>query len=83
MLMNSMVLLLQFEMEGRTDAVLRILGLVPTPPNVPLLRALWSLLDGIWGVLKGSCAGQSNHFEKVCSSMCVAIQTPSTGIRLG
>ena len=23
-------------------------------PNVPLLRALWSLLDGIWGVLKGS-----------------------------
>ena len=27
---------------------------IPTPPNVPLLRALWSLLDGIWGVLKGS-----------------------------
>ena len=26
----------------------------PTPPNVPLLRALWSLLDGIWGPLKGS-----------------------------
>ena len=26
----------------------------PAPPNVPLLRALWSLLDGIWGVLKGS-----------------------------
>ena len=26
----------------------------PTPPNVPLLRALWSLLDGIWGLLKGS-----------------------------
>ena len=24
------------------------------PINVPLLRALWSLLDGIWGVLKGS-----------------------------
>ena len=24
------------------------------PPNVPLLRAFWSLLDGIWGVLKGS-----------------------------
>ena len=23
-------------------------------PNVPLLRALWSLLDGIWGVLHGS-----------------------------
>ena len=23
-------------------------------PNVPLLRALWSLLDGIWGLLKGS-----------------------------
>ena len=27
---------------------------VPAPPNVPLLRALWSLLDGMWGVLKGS-----------------------------
>ena len=24
------------------------------PLNVPLLRALWSLLDGIWGSLKGS-----------------------------
>ena len=27
---------------------------IPRPPNVPLLRALWSLLDGIWGLLKGS-----------------------------
>ena len=27
---------------------------IPRPPNVPLLRALWSLLNGIWGVLKGS-----------------------------
>ena len=27
---------------------------IPRPPNVPLLRALWSLLDGIWGSLKGS-----------------------------
>ena len=27
---------------------------MPRPPNVPLLRALWSLLDGIWGILKGS-----------------------------
>ena len=26
----------------------------PTPPNVPLLRPLWSLLDGIGGSLKGS-----------------------------
>ena len=26
----------------------------PTPANVPLLRAFWSLLDGIWGSLKGS-----------------------------
>ena len=26
----------------------------PRPPNVPLLRAIWSLLDGIWGLLKGS-----------------------------
>ena len=29
-------------------------GYVPRPSNVPLLRALWSLLDGIWGLLKGS-----------------------------
>ena len=34
------------EASGRED--------VPRPPNVPLLRALWSLVDGIWGVLKGS-----------------------------
>ena len=27
---------------------------LPGPPNVPLLGALWSLLDGIWGLLKGS-----------------------------
>ena len=26
----------------------------PRPPNVPLLRTIWSLLDGIWGSLKGS-----------------------------
>ena len=26
----------------------------PGPPNVALLRALWSLLDCIWGLLKGS-----------------------------
>ena len=26
----------------------------PRPSNVPLLRALWYLLDGIWGLLKGS-----------------------------
>ena len=26
-------------------------------PNVPLLRALWSLLDGIWGLLKDSWGG--------------------------
>ena len=30
-------------------------GLVlPAPPNVCLLRALWSPLDGIWGVFEGS-----------------------------
>ena len=27
---------------------------IATPPNVPLLRALWSLLVGTWGILKGS-----------------------------
>ena len=29
-------------------------ALFPSAPNVPPLRALWSLLDGIWGVLKGT-----------------------------
>ena len=28
--------------------------LVPRAPNVALLRAFWSLFDGIWGLLKGS-----------------------------
>ena len=30
---------------------------LPRPPNVPGLRALWYLLDGIWGLLKvvGGC----------------------------
>ena len=27
---------------------------LPGPPNVPPLRALWSLFVGIWGILKGS-----------------------------
>ena len=26
---------------------------IPRPPNVPLFRALWALLGGIWGVLYG------------------------------
>ena len=39
----------------RTFANTRLkLDLQPRPPNVPLLRALWSLLDGISGLLKGS-----------------------------
>ena len=25
---------------------------VPTPPKVPLIRVIWSLLGGIWGVLE-------------------------------
>ena len=28
---------------------------LPRPPNIPPLRALWSLLDGIWSVLIGGC----------------------------
>ena len=27
---------------------------MPAPPNVPLLRALWSLSVGIYGILNGS-----------------------------
>ena len=30
---------------------------MPRPPNVPLLRALPSPLDGIWGVLTRSWGG--------------------------
>ena len=32
------------------------------PPNVPLMRAILSLLDGIWGLLKGRC-GVLDHTE--------------------
>ena len=44
---------------GLTNAMTRqtkpiVLGSVPRPPWVPLLRALWYLLDGIWGLSKGS-----------------------------
>ena len=34
----------------------------PRPPNVPLLRALRSLLVGIWGILKGGW-GVLDHME--------------------
>ena len=41
---------------------------VPGPsPNVPPLRALWSLLDGIWGSLRGDlgpaglCVGECKY----------------------
>ena len=27
---------------------------IATPPDVPLFRAIWSLLDAIWGLFKGS-----------------------------
>ena len=30
---------------------------MPSPSNVPLLRPLWSLLDGIWGVFGGTLGG--------------------------
>ena len=42
---------------------------IPRPPNVPLLRAFWSLLDGIWGVLK-SCWGVLVHTHiDICVDM--------------
>ena len=28
------------------------MGVLEGPPNVPLFRALWSLLDCIWGLFK-------------------------------
>ena len=30
---------------------------IPTPPNVPLLQALWSSLHGVWDILKSSWGG--------------------------
>ena len=39
---------------------------VPRPPNVPLLKALWSLVDGIWGVLKGILGGAGSFGVQVC-----------------
>ena len=36
-------------------------GMYLNPPNVPKLRALWSRLDGIWGLLKGSRAVLGNQ----------------------
>ena len=39
--------------------------LPPRPPNVPLLRAFWSLLDGTWGVLKGSSKSPWRGLQKV------------------
>ena len=38
---------------GHQDAQ-KIDPILREAPNIPLIRALWSLLDGIWGLLKGS-----------------------------
>ena len=45
---------------------------LPTPPNVPTLRALWSLLDGIWGFLKGSWGvlDETSRDLKIISNFC-------------
>ena len=38
-----------------SPGLLRIISIIVSDqPNVLLLRAFWSVLDGIWGVLKGS-----------------------------
>ena len=42
---------------------------IPRPPNVPLLRALWSLVDGICGVSKGSW-GVLDMDVDGCSTTC-------------
>ena len=42
------------------------LNYVPTPPNVPLLRALWPLFDGIWGILKVSLGGSGVGSNRGC-----------------
>ena len=60
---------------GCWTVVLGSFGGPGRPPNVPLLRALWSLLDGIWGLLEGSwgvlvsysqCSGYSIMDRGVC-----------------
>ena len=46
----------------------------PRLPNVPLLRALWSLFAGFWGIFKGSW-GVLDDFE-VYESWLVTVKTP-------
>ena len=44
---------------------------VPRPTTVLFLRTLWSLLDGIWGILKGSCGVLVTRM--VGSFMCLSL----------
>ena len=37
---------------------------LPRPPDVPLLRALWYLLDDLWGLLKGGWGVLVDDSEK-------------------
>ena len=59
----------------------------PRPPNVPLFRALWSLLDGIWGSLKGSWGVLDDagiqHYEMEVSSDLGALQIPQIDSNTG
>ena len=53
------------DFEGPNTQYVRLLIPIslPRPPNVPLLRASWSLLVGIWGLLKGSSGVMVLDFE--------------------
>ena len=53
------------------------------PPNVPLLRALWSLLDGISGVLKGSWGCWMGHIFDYVGSIWEFEFIQATGVYAG
>ena len=54
MCVGSSLLWKQPQIPDRFEKPRRLVRFLPRPPNVSLFRALWSLLDGMCGVLNGS-----------------------------
>ena len=49
---------------------------IPRPPNVHLLRALWSLFVGIRGILKGSWGGWYVEGPSACKGTVLEVLLP-------